>query len=177
MGGGEWWGEGAEKEKERDMEVWGGERLRDRERSPGRERPHSACLGERGPEVLQRQLPHHHPTNLRPAPSSLQEGGREQVRPELLDAPWGAPLLRAIPYLPSWDPWVGPCQTYFLVRGCYQKNGRSKGQGKEKRGKSIFRGVTISGTQSPKEVFQILPLALPPGSTQLSTAPPSPSAP
>lgn len=111
MGGGEWWGEGAEKEKERDMEVWGGERLRDRERSPGRERPHSACLGERGPEVLQRQLPHHHPTNLRPAPSSLQEGGREQVRPELLDAPWGAPLLRAIPYLPSWDPWVGPCLT------------------------------------------------------------------
>lgn len=40
-------------------------------------KPHCACLGKPGPEVLQRQLPPHHPANLRPAPSSLQEGGRE----------------------------------------------------------------------------------------------------
>lgn len=45
------------------------------------------------------------------------------------------PWTRAIPCLPSWDTRVGPCQTYFLVRGCYQKNvGKSKGQGQEKKG-------------------------------------------
>jgi hypothetical protein len=58
--------------------------------------------------------------------------------------------MRAIPCLPSWDTWAGPYQTYFLVRGCCQKNvEESKGQRKEEREGSVLGGVT-SDTESQR---------------------------
>lgn len=41
-----------DRDRQIDMAVWGRERLRDGERRPGRVRPHCACLGEAGPDIL-----------------------------------------------------------------------------------------------------------------------------
>lgn len=112
-----------------------GRRETERCREKPRQNEASLCLPwgawARGPA----ETTPHHPTNLRPAPSSLQEGGREQARPAILAAPWDAPLDKSHPLPPLLGHMGGAVSDLFLVRGCYQKNvGESKGQGKEKKG-------------------------------------------
>lgn len=140
-------------------------------------KPHCACLGEPGPEVLQRQLP---PTTLLTSgqlqAACKREGGNKQ-RPEILAAPWDAPLDKSHP-LPPLLGHVGATMSDLLSghRLLPENVGEIEGQGKEKKGEGreyMGGGVTTSDTQSPKEeVPRSLALALPPGSTQLSAAPP-----
>lgn len=142
-------------------------------------KPHCACLGEPGPEVLQRQLPPPHPANLRPAPSSLQEGGREQVKPEILAAHWDAPLGKSHPLPPLLGHVGGTVSDLLSGHRLSPENvGEIEGQGKEKKGEGreyMGRGLPPQILKSPKEEVPwslALALPLPPGSTQLSIAPP-----
>lgn len=105
-------------------------------------------LGSLGPEILQRYPTP--PTNLRPAPSSLQEGGRERARPATWAVPWDA-LLDKSHTLPPLLGHMGG--TYFLVRGCYQNSVReSKEQGKEKKreGRESMRGMGL-----PSQILRV----------------------
>lgn len=52
--------------------------------------------------------------------------------------------MRAIPALPSWDIWVGPCQTYFWLEVVVRVE-ETKGQRKEKEMYVLGR-VTTSDT-------------------------------
>lgn len=50
-----------------------------------------------------------------------REGGNRRGQ-EVLAVPWDVSLDKSHPLLPPWDTHVGPPrQSYFLVRGCYQK--------------------------------------------------------
>lgn len=157
------------------MEGWGRERLRDGERSPGGT---ALCLPweawARGPA----ETTPHRPANLRPAPSSLQEWGRNPSRPESQLLLGMHPRTRAVPCLPSLGTrgW-GLVRPTFWSQAITRKNVRGtegKGRkGEEGRGQGVYGGVTTSDTQNPKEeVPRSLALALPPGSTRLSVAPP-----
>lgn len=133
------------------MEVWGGERLRDGERSPGSEAPLCLPWGAwaRGP--AETTPPTALLTSGQLQAACKREGGNKQGQKSWLLLgmhPW----IRAIPCLPSWDTWVGPCQTYFLVTGCYWKNmGETEGQEEEKNGE----GREYMGRGLPPQILRV----------------------
>lgn len=89
------------------------------------------------------------------------------MRPESSGCSLGYTFDESHPCLPSWDIWVGPCQTYFWLEVVVRVK-ETKGQRKEKKIYVLGR-VTTSDTQSPKEeACQSLALALLLGSSQLS---------
>ena len=127
------------------MERWrdGGVGRRETERCREKPRQNEAplCLPwgawARGPA----ETTPHHPTNLRPAPSSLQEGGREQARPAILAAPWDAPLDKSHPLPPLLGHMGGAVSDLLsgqrlLPEKCGGQQGA--GEGEERRGKGGY---------------------------------------
>lgn len=96
-------------------------------------------------------LPPCYPQASSKQPARGREGTSEA---RSLGCSWDEPWDESLPLPPLLGHTVELCQTYFLVRCCYQKNLRkSEGRGRRRkeRGGSILGGVTISDTQSPRE--------------------------
>lgn len=114
------------------------------------------------------------PANLRPGPSSLQEGGREQARPAILAAPWDAPLDKSHP-LPPLLGHTGGAMSDLLSgqRLLPEKCGEEQGAGAgEERRRPVGTGLPFQILGVPKMRFPGgLALAPPPGSTRPGSEP------